>query len=683
MAKQDPKAAAEFLNIQQAIAAIEKEQLQLIQATNTATEKQAVAISAQYDKIEKTRKALKDSAGFASDFATATADVSKYQAQVAKQAKDIFKSTNSQADISKSIATTEQLLAKVTAAGNKILMKRTDARLSQLKLDKSNLAIQDQSKKALGGINDAIGKNIDSVNEFVGKLPGGSMISKMFGLDVLKEGFTSALSKVSADFMAAAASSGGLNAGIKAGKAAMMGFNATVLLNPLALIAAAAIGLLMTFKNVSHKAHELSTATGLTYAQTKKIVKASNDVVASSGNQLSLQKDILAVMTETVKEFGVMGMMSAKQAGAVSDIGIAFGYGAEQAGKVNTAFMRMGATADEAANTQRDLAAEAMKAGVSVGAVTADIAENSKLTSKYFGGNVKALKKAAIQAAKMGVSLATMAKVSDGLLDFEKSISAQFELQALTGKNMNLDGARRLALEGDIAGATAAVLDQVGSIAEFDKLGYLGRKKLAEATGMDVDELQKSMIIKEKMGNLDSDQLAAMNGLGLSAAQMADMSAEDLQTKLAQKQASEKIAAQFAAMKATLVNALMPAAEALMSIFSAMSPIFKVLGVAIKVALLPLTLAVKTIGFILGLMEKFKGVTMTIGGLMLANYGYQKLGTKQAREDLGISIAKSVKQAWNNALSLVGLGTEQASGKAKKGNLLTDGLAFLKKVGIN
>ena len=42
---------------------------------------------------------------------------------------------------------------------------------------------------------------------------------------------------------------------------------------------------------------------------------------------------------------------------------------------------------------QQDLAAEAMKAGVNVGAVTADVAANAKSTAKYFGGNVKALKK--------------------------------------------------------------------------------------------------------------------------------------------------------------------------------------------------------------------------------------------------------------------------------------------------
>ena len=111
-------------------------------------------------------------------------------------------------------------------------------------------------------------------------------------------------------------------------------------------------------------------------------------------------------------------------------------------------------------------------------------------------------------------------------------------------------------------------------------MDVLERKKLAQATGMDVDELQKSLVIKDKMGDLTSEELASMNALGLSASEMANMSSEDLQNKLASKQASEKTAAAFAAMKAQLVNALMPAAEALMSIFSAMSPLFKIIPTA-------------------------------------------------------------------------------------------------------
>jgi len=623
---------------------------------------------------------LEDTLSMADRIGEAFKDQGRHMGDLISGAGQTNKLLSLELKISEKIADSKNKEGMYVEGANKWTVKQLQAEKILLKVAQSRNKILVQTKKGFEQVNDQAQTLISNATGFVDKLPGGKAISKLVGLDTLSESFTLAMTNAAKGYAKALIAGQGPMAALKAG---MMGFNAAALMNPVLLIVVAAASLAVIFTKLSHTAHELSTATGLTYAQTKNIVKASNEVVSSFDNQLSLQKDILAVMTETVKEFGVMGMMSAKQAGAVSDIGIAFGYGAEQAGKVNTAFMRMGATADEAANTQRDLAAEAMKAGVSVGAVTADIAENSKATSKYFGGNVKALKKAAIEAAKMGVSLSTMAKVSDGLLDFEKSISAQFELQALTGKNMNLDGARRLALEGDIAGATAAVLDQVGSIAEFDNMSYLGRKKLAEATGMDVDELQKSLIIKSKMGNLDSAQLATMNGLGLSAAEMTNMSSEDLQKKLASKQATEKMAAQFAAMKATLVNALMPAAEALMSIFSAMSPIFKVLGVAIKVALLPLTLAVKTIGFILGLMEKFKVVTAVVGGFLLGNYLQTKLATEEQRTAIVLQVRNKLGLIASNALKLIGLGTDQAGTAEKKAGFLMSTYEFAKQTAIN
>tara|TARA_R110002050_G_scaffold20826_4_gene58429 strand:+ start:1854 stop:4970 length:3117 start_codon:yes stop_codon:yes gene_type:complete len=602
------------------IASLVNSSLGATKAQVTQNEKLVQLEEARIKMSEKQISTLDKTKSKYQDISSALQSSVKLIKTTKKEHNNLFKSASSVETITAEIVANEKALSVAKLNGNKQVVK--DLKLSQEKLKalRDITASHDASKKSLSQVNATLQSSVKGIEGVMEKLPGGGMLMQLTGVDKLGEGIEKAMTQMVTSYAAAGGGIKGMAAGAKA-------FNVALLANPMMLIAAAAIGLLMTFKKLSHTAHDLSTATGLTYAQTKKIVKASNDVVASSGNQLSLQKDILAVMTETVKEFGVMGMMSAKQAGAVSDIGIAFGYGAEQAGKVNTAFMRMGATADEAANTQRDLAAEAMKAGVSVGAVTADIAENSKATAKYFGGNVKALKKAAIEAAKMGVSLSTMAKVSDGLLDFEKSISAQFELQALTGKNMNLDGARRLALEGDIAGATAAVLDQVGSIAEFDNMSYLGRKKLAEASGMDVDELQKSLIIKSKMGNLNSEQLAQMNSLGLSAAELTNMSSEDLQKKLAQKQATEKIAAQFAAMKATLVNALMPAAEAMMGVFVMLSPVLKGIAATMGFILAPL----KQMGKILsGNTSEMSVFQKILGGVAIAMTGLYTIGKLSA-----------------------------------------------------
>ena len=73
--------------------------------------------------------------------------------------------------------------------------------------------------------------------------------------------------------------------------------------------------------------------------------------------------------------------------------------------------------------------------------------------------------------------------------------------------------------------------------------------------------------------DITDEQKAAAAGLGLSAAELADMSAEDLQNKLAQKQASEKLGTAMESIKNTLVSALLPAAEALMGVFQLLSPI--------------------------------------------------------------------------------------------------------------
>ena len=464
---------------------------------------------------------------------------------------------------------------------------------------------------------------IDLADDLSGKIQGvfesvpGSYLFKALGGDELKDQLKGAVTK---GFSAMASAMAAGATPLQALQKGMMAFNAAVSMNPMLLVviaiaaaAAALAGLVMLASDHEKEARKLSETMGTTVGQSKQLILQAKQAASAMGNQLSMAEDILAVQQESSAAFGTMAMLTTDQAAQVSEIGKSFGYSAQQAGKVNSAFMAMGVTAAEAADTQRDLAAEAMKAGVNVGAVTADIAENSKSTAKYFGGNVKALKKAAIEAAKMGVSLATMAKVSDSLLDFESSISAQFELQAMTGKSMNFDRARALALEGDIAGATAAVLDQVGSIADFNAMDVLERKKLAEATGMDVDELQKSLTIKSKMGDLTSEELASMNALGLSAAEMAGMSSEDLQSKLAAQQSSEKMAAGMAAMKSQLMTALLPLGEAFMGVFAALSPIlsviggvFSMIGSAIKGFLAPITFV----------YEIFQSIGSAVGGIL-------------------------------------------------------------------
>ena len=483
-------------------------------------------------------------------------DARKASQDILASEVDIESSKRLQLDIAKEIN-------QLRKDGYRALAKELQVNQDQAKELQKKISLLATTKKEYSKINKEAQDIIGNLQDMVKKLPGGKRISKLFGIDKLGIGFEKALNRSAAVFV----KTGG-NIGMAA-TAFTRGISTAI--NPLTIIAAIAAGLVAVFLDFEKKAKGIAEATGLTLSQSKALVKEAKAASQSKSVELATSTDILEVQKATVKEFGIANMLSASQAANVADIGRSFGIGAAKAAEVTNEFMRMGMGGVEAANALQHVSAEALKAGVSVGAVTADIAANAKDVAKFFGGNVKALRKAAVEAAKLGISLATMAKVSDGLLNFEKSISAQFELQALTGRQINLDSARQLALQGDIAGASAEVLKQVGSIADFDSMSVIARRSLAKATGMSVDELQKSLTIQEKLSDLSDDQRAAAMGLGLSAAEIANKSPEQLKTLLAQQEASGQIAKDFAALKDDLSAALIPFGQVLLGIFSAIS----------------------------------------------------------------------------------------------------------------
>ena len=551
-------------------------------------------------KIDAARAAeLQKVADAQSDISTAFQREVALNEQILAAKKNIFKNTTAVKDLEKEIASNLDKINTAKKLGLKLESNLLEIANGRLEKNKELLKALDIAKKKLSGLDKELQTQAAKLKTFVEGLPGGKVLSKILKLDMLGDALQESLSAAAMVL----AKGGSLGQAAKA-----FGGTLYTALGPLGLIAIAAATLYAVFTGISKKAQAFSKETGITFSQARKLGKEASDMTISLDANLSKTKDIKDVLAASIKEFGVLNMLSAEQAMNVSEIGLAFGYGAEQAAKVNNTFMQMGASAESAADSQRDLAAEALKSGLNVGAVVKDIGDNAKLTSKYFGGNVKALKKAAIEAAKMGMSIATMAKVSDSLLSFEDSISSQFEFQALTGKQLNLDKARQLALDGKIGEATKLIMDQVGSSADLAAMNVIEREALAKATGMEFDQLQKSAIIKEKMKNLTADEAAKMANLGLSAAEMAGMSSKQLQDKLAEQQANERSEQAIAAMGNILINALMPAAQTIAELFGALAPI-------IKLAFFPITLAAKGLGLLVGLMKEYSGVTATVAGI--------------------------------------------------------------------
>jgi hypothetical protein len=187
--------------------------------------------------------------------------------------------------------------------------------------------------------------------------------------------------------------------------------------------------------------------------------------------------------------------------------------GAEAANVVGN-FARMN---DGSASTAMDMAAttKAMgkAAGVPIDSLMKDVAGSTKAFAEYGKNGGLNISKAAVAAAKMGVSMDSMTKVTDSLLDFETSINAEMELGAMLGKNLNLDRARGLAYEGDINGAVKSTLDELGGIEAFNKMDIFQKRKAAELLGLSVDEFQKMAANSDKLNDDGTVQLSKFDAI--------------------------------------------------------------------------------------------------------------------------------------------------------------------------
>jgi len=117
-------------------------------------------------------------------------------------------------------------------------------------------------------------------------------------------------------------------------------------------------------------------------------------------------------------------------------------------------------------------------------------------------GGAEGLTKAAIAAAELGSDLSKVEGISKGLLNFEESISSELEAELLLGRDLNLETARRAALNGDLETVAKEINKQVGSSADFSKMNVIQQEALAKAMGTSRGELADMLVQQESLNSL-------------------------------------------------------------------------------------------------------------------------------------------------------------------------------------
>ena len=149
--------------------------------------------------------------------------------------------------------------------------------------------------------------------------------------------------------------------------------------------------------------------------------------------------------------------------------------------------------------------------GVMPSAVMKDVAKSSKAFAEYGKDGGENIAEAAVAAARLGVNMDSLTKVTDHLLDFESSITDELELGAMLGRNINLNKARQLAYDGKIGASVKEALGQMGGIDAYNKMDIFQKRQAAKALGLSAEELDKMVKNQDKLNDDGTLQLSTFD----------------------------------------------------------------------------------------------------------------------------------------------------------------------------
>lgn len=262
-----------------------------------------------------------------------------------------------------------------------------------------------------------------------------------------------------------------------------------------------------TYLDINKASVELSHLTG------QNAVKFEN-----IGLNAASLKDSLETMAELTKKTGMnaQNIFSSKVIGQAAALKTTMGLTADEAGGLATMSQTTGREVDSVVKSVVATTSAfngANRAAVSQGAVLREVANTSDSIKLSLGNNPEALTKAAAAATRLGLSLQDVDNIAASLTDFQSSISNELEAELLTGKDLNLEKARELALNNDLEGVSKELFKNSSDIAEFGKMNRIQQESYAKALGMTKDQLAKMAYNKALEAGMTEKQAAAAAGV--------------------------------------------------------------------------------------------------------------------------------------------------------------------------
>jgi hypothetical protein len=349
------------------------------------------------------------------------------------------------------------------------------------------------------------------------------------------------------------------------------------------LIGAALVAGLESFKELDKASEDYRKTSGMTVKQTEHLAHQAHEIeVAYRGAGVEL-KHIFDVSNDLANVFGDMTHFSTATYAALGGIQARTGVTSETAAKVQGVFEQVaGLSGETSANLQQQIASLAQQGKVSPKEVLEDIADNAEATSTFFKGDVTALKNQVIQAHQLGTTLTKVAKTAEELLNFESGIEDELVAATFVGGQFNLSTARGLAYAGKTVEAQEEILNQLNQGIGFKNQDIFAQKALAKAAGMSIEDINKQLLMKEKLAHLTGEDKKNAEAAISAGLDVKDLNDEQLKQKTDEFIQGQKITGQLTDMENSFKGIVATVGGALVPIFTALGPILEVVLEPIK-----------------------------------------------------------------------------------------------------
>ena len=418
---------------------------------------------------------------------------------------------------------------------------------------------------------------------------------------------------------------------------------------PLVIMYALLGAALHSFVALDAAAQDFRKETGLLNSQTKDLVNNAHHIEMNFRDAGVELKDVFDTAKALKEEFSDTVNVSEEVLASLAVMGQNFGVSAGNAAKVQSVLESVGGLSSEtAANVGNQVANMAKLAGVAPDKVFKDIAENAEAASTFFKGDINALTRNAIQAQRMGTSLKQQVSLAEKLLDFENGIEQELVAATFVGGQFNLSRARALAMEGKLQEANEETLKQIQRSGDFRQKDYFTQQQLAKAAGMSVEEINKQLMMQEKLNGLTEEEKKLASDAIDKGLDITNMTKEQLAEETKKIAAQNEQQGQLARMQ----NAFMGIVA---TVGGVLSPLLEGLAGLLNLVLMPINAAAEGLSHMVGFLKENLDVALVLVGTFATMFTILNATMLLKKASLALDVVKEAFEKRGLAFSIKSL----------------------------